>query len=335
MINPPKKFGNMYIKTDTKTGNLLYGFIVNGRTIEKFINPSDNIPICITLPILNEDLTGAKGDTSKDKKEKLINYVEGNIQIASGCFEGIKNATIVVPQNSSVALCAGSFDKDARVEFILPPNMEIKKITHSHDTGIDRETSWYPLLADSRLKGSLSVDRDNFSVKNYDNTFNHHFNILVNKDFCVDVKNFKVASRGLEKFKITSKPRDLLYSFWFLTTEDWHALTMKILAAAGQSVIPATRKKWITHKPNCDNKLVSDNETAYIEFKTTKEGDTIRIALTLNDISVYVEKETEGANCGKNYQRAFSKQLTTAWAQFLLEYGELNKASNNTMSYYE
>ena len=154
----------------------LYGFIINGRGIYKFVNFSKTVPTEIELPPLlvenpkNDgrfDLTNEQALDALHKfeymqqsplyGEYLEKYLSGAYSICSQCFSDVQNVKLIVPTNCSVVLGANCFAPNAHVELVLPADTALKTVHQDiHSAYIrDFSSSW------------LVVTSKRFSLKNY------------------------------------------------------------------------------------------------------------------------------------------------------------------------
>ena len=202
----PKKCGEMYIMFDD-AGAPEYGFKVfvnqySGKAvIEEFIPLSSGTFKTIVLPKVIDDqelvVYNAKDlDISKyssirwgsqwKAETMLTKYATGNITITDDCFKGIKEATIVVPFKNSVMLDWGSFEKDAKINLVLPKGFCLKQIYRTFDTGFDYEHENWTLIADEKLGGQWGSHSDHLSVLEYNERYQDYsvadFTILHNDE---------------------------------------------------------------------------------------------------------------------------------------------------------
>lgn len=189
MINLPKKIGENYVKFD-KNGKPEYGFEVKyNKIITKFVNFTNKTPKVIILPIINYKYVPTDERCLDSDLYHVGDYVNGNVEIAEECFKGIMNAKIVVPNNTSIMLNDGCFEKGANIEFILPINMGIKQVFRNYNCGGFYEKENWTLLADKRLKKDMGSWRNAYSIKNFSNECNVDVILNVNKEYCVDNGN--------------------------------------------------------------------------------------------------------------------------------------------------
>lgn len=184
--------GNKYVKFN-KDGYAEYGFIVEGGRIKKFINYDQDlkIPNFIVLPNLNADeyVPTEYFDFFMDGDKCGEKYINGNIVIEKNCFKGIKKATIIVPINTSVKLCYGCFDDDAKIDFVVSNNMGFKQIFRTStncEYSYMQDGTW-TLLADSRIDvdfmtnisgyGSVEYNPEDKSRAQYELSINDKYEI--------------------------------------------------------------------------------------------------------------------------------------------------------------
>ena len=187
-MNLPKKCGDMYIMFDD-AGAPEYGFKVheykgsNYAVIEEFIPLSSGPFKTIVLPKVLEDQElvynpkYARRQTKNDKNSSsmwflehaLEKYVKGHIKVKDECFKGIKEAKIVVPFKTSVMLDWGSFDNDAKIDFVLPKGFCLKQVYRMFDSGFDYERENWTIIADEKLGGQFGTNSDHMSILEYGN----------------------------------------------------------------------------------------------------------------------------------------------------------------------
>ncbi|MBO5394284.1 MAG: hypothetical protein J6A28_00035 [Clostridia bacterium] len=347
MINLPKKFGDMYVKFDKSSGKPLYGFTVKGNTIEKFINFSDSLPQSITLPILNENayvpaeneylnfdsLDGTYKNITPQHKE----YIQGNIQIASGCFKGIAKVNIVVAQNTSIKLLKDSFDKDAKINLILPQQMTVKRVD-SHR----KESLWWLLIAKKNLRVSI-YENENLFCCPYDNISwkAAPYHISQERNFYVDPRTCEIYPENcIAAFKQSRRPKDILYSFWFFTKEDWRALEKKVR----MTFFPKILGECSIYKGG--NKSVNSelDEKAYMCFKIDNQHKLV-VEFNLKNCQVYYSKKeviyredvTKESIKKQQQNKMISDLLSHDFASVLVEYARKNhyKEDNSSAREYE
>ena len=162
----PIKQGDLYVKYD-EAGNPEYAFKATNIAghfinIEKFYCLKNNMPETIVLPKLDAKKIDI---TSDDVHESdLAAYITGCVQIESWCFEGVKNATIIVPYDNSVRLMWQCFDTDANIKFIVPEKIELFRVKHNHTNGLYSEQFRWTILADKRIKGQYNLLGKGYSV---------------------------------------------------------------------------------------------------------------------------------------------------------------------------
>lgn len=166
----PIKCEETYMKIN-KQGFPEYGFKVKRGCIREFFYYGET-PKEIILPVI-EGIVATKDDgfdiggLEYKNDINLQQYVEGNVKIGEHCFRGIKEATIVVPNNNSYKLVDGCFDKGAKIIFKLPKNMGLKQVCKTYDAGSSYECESSTVLADKRLKGEAVFDDETFTVLAY------------------------------------------------------------------------------------------------------------------------------------------------------------------------
>lgn len=177
----PKKYGNMYIKFNGDN-QPVYGFMVEGNCIKKFIKLSDDCIDTIILPKLVESEAFEMPDfEDKNKSELLRNidkqilrdYASGSVRICDGAFCGIQKAKIVVPFENSVMIDWGSFDKKAQIEFVVCENLTFKQVYRTFDTGFEYEHENWTIIADKNSNCDFSFGGfcgDAYSIEDYDET---------------------------------------------------------------------------------------------------------------------------------------------------------------------
>lgn len=180
-----RKCGQMWIKFD-ENNEPEYGFQVNGRKIERFLNLSDKevnkviLPdICEEEPYTPEDLkfiVEHLNDSNYflNSKNSLQSYLKGQIRISPGCFNGsFKNAEqpikIIVPFEHSLLIDHGAFDDDTKPKFILKKGMQIFKVNRRFDTYFDYEYEFWPLIARKEIKDlNLTEYHEDYSVSEFE-----------------------------------------------------------------------------------------------------------------------------------------------------------------------
>jgi len=188
----PKKCGEMYIKFN-KNGTPQYGFKVNeiGNSkyyskeikIIEFINLTDEIPKQIVLPAFDH-----KHVPTSDEELNFVNwyddknYFKGLVRVCDGCFKNIDEATIIVPNNTSIMLDWGCFKDNSKINFSLPKNMGIKHIFRGFSTSFDWEHEEWTLLADKRLNVNISDTSDSYTCQDFKTEFNRKVKFYVNNE---------------------------------------------------------------------------------------------------------------------------------------------------------
>ena len=175
-MKQPKRCGNMYIMFDDKN-NPEYGFTFAGNLLLKFIPLTDKPIPSIILPKLVEskkcpDNINPNHNSNWDyyKTNALLDYISGSMEICTGCFDGVKQAEIVVPFENSIKLEWGCFDKNADIELFLRSNLELKQIDRRFDYGHGYQFHSWTVIADKKLEGFFSVEDkyDDYAIGNYD-----------------------------------------------------------------------------------------------------------------------------------------------------------------------
>lgn len=196
-MNLPIKCGDMYIKFNNN-GKPQYGFKVNKRNevIQEFINLTDNTPKIIILPSLEPNFAvHPKGNHLRmiGKFNPYREYINGNIRINPQAFKGIAEATIVVPNDTSIMLDWGAFDDGANIDFILPKNMGIKQIFRAFSGVIAYEHENWTLLADRDLQVDIDTYSSSYDCMDYTPNMNKNVRFSINPDFYVE--NGEIASK--------------------------------------------------------------------------------------------------------------------------------------------
>lgn len=185
----------MYVMFD-ESGNQEYGFIVEEGMgwprkqfrIKEFIKMCDKDINTIVLPKLVNDEEIRYEENKYDFKKLdnftigslYNNYVDGRVMLSCGCFKNVKNATIVVPFNSSVMIDSGSFDKDANIELILHKDLDLKIVRKTFDMVVDYGFEIFTLIGDKKLKGNFAFGKDDYDVADYNYEKNYYNHIVAN-----------------------------------------------------------------------------------------------------------------------------------------------------------
>ena len=183
MIRIPKKYNNAYIQVDN-LGEPIYGLTEVGNKIIK-IYPCVKDVKYVVLPEYGElNLSRYDiGDSFMNTGE--VKYVSGQIVLADGCFEGLKDFKLIIPAKFSVKIEPHAFDSDAKVEIILPEDYELKTIKEIHNKNTEKTeyTKHYTLIADKNIKVSTFGEPISISEK-----FNSDYlrgNVKVNDEIFV------------------------------------------------------------------------------------------------------------------------------------------------------
>ncbi len=114
-------------------------------------------------------------------KNALEKYANGAMEVATGCFAGIKKLTLVVPADYSIMLGWNCFDNNAEINLELPKDMTLKQIFRIFDTSFDYERENWTLIS-----------HKNFNYKN--------------KNYCgIHTTEFKPEYASRYKFTISGK----------------------------------------------------------------------------------------------------------------------------------
>ena len=175
-MKQPTKCGKMYIMFDDKK-NPEYGFIFSGNLLIKFIPLTDNPIRSIVLPKLVEskkcpdNINPNQNPSPMDynKAKELKDYVSGSMKICTGCFEGVKEAEIVIPFDNSVCLEWGCFDSNSDIELFVRNTLDLKQIDRRCDNGCGYQYSSWTVIADKKLGGFCSVEnlKDDYFISDY------------------------------------------------------------------------------------------------------------------------------------------------------------------------
>ncbi len=175
-----RKRGQMYIKFD-ENNELEYGFQVQGRNIERFLNLSDREVSKVILPdICDEEpyspeylkymIEHNKGENRYLSSKILKPYIKGQIRILAGCFEGsFKKAEqpieIIVPFEHSLLIDHEAFDDDTKPKFILKNGMQIFTINRAFDTYFSYEHEFWTLIARKEISNlNYTEYQEDYSV---------------------------------------------------------------------------------------------------------------------------------------------------------------------------
>lgn len=167
----------MYIMFDSKN-NPEYGFTFAGNLLLKFIPLTDQPIHSIILPKLVESkkcpdgINPSQNASNLDylKAEVLKKYISGSMEICTGCFEGVKQAEIMVPFDNSIKLEWGCFDRNADIELFLRNNLGLKQVDRRFDSGFGYQCNSWTVIADEKLGGFFSVGNlgnDDYFIGNY------------------------------------------------------------------------------------------------------------------------------------------------------------------------
>ena len=154
MIRIPKKYNHAYVQVDN-LGEPLYGLTEVGNKITKIYPCKKDIKY-IVLPEYGE-LDLKRNDISESyMNNDELKYVKGQLVLADGCFEGLKDIKIILPARTSVKIEQFAFDADANVEFILPEDYELKTISEIYYKNIGNLSfpKHYTLIADKAVRVS-------------------------------------------------------------------------------------------------------------------------------------------------------------------------------------
>lgn len=199
-INLPVKQGDLYVKYDAN--NIPeYAFKVKyDKHITEFINMKETKPNYIVLPKLNTDAyTPSMADQYVYLNDNFdnSNYLEGNIRICKNCFKGVKDAKIIVPQNTSVVFEKKCFDKKAKVEIIAPKNLELKQMVLRFDPMIKNGYDTWTMLCDNNVFIKDSYVNGRYFACNFEKDFSP-INFEMSKEYTFE--NDQVLEiDGLEK----------------------------------------------------------------------------------------------------------------------------------------
>lgn len=196
MIRAPKKYNNAYVQVDN-LGSPLYGLTEVGNKIVKLYPCKKEIKF-VVLPEYGEFQLDRYDIGDCWKNETEFKYVKGQIVIANGCFEGMKDFKLILPAKTSVKIEPRAFDSDANVQLILPENYGLHTITETYEETDKKEASQkrYTLIADKHIKIATFGDPCVMSAN-----FNPNFlagNVSVNKD--IFIRNGEFVSTKYENF---------------------------------------------------------------------------------------------------------------------------------------
>ena len=191
-----RKCGQLWIKFD-KNNEPEYGFKVQGRKIEEFLNLSDREVNKVILPEICEEQAYSPEDLKfiiehandenrflrSTNRGILKSYLRGQTVISSNCFKGCLKKTeqpveIIMPFNHSLMIDHGAFDDDIKPKFILKNGMQIFIIKRMFDTYFDYEREFWALIGRNEIKDvSLSESREDIDVSKFEP--NRYYNIDV------------------------------------------------------------------------------------------------------------------------------------------------------------
>lgn len=191
-MNLPVKHRSVYTSFDENDKLINIFKVKDDRVIEEFINISEDTSSIIILPALDNQ------EAEHPSQEELTitstshiyqQYLHGNVEIGENAFTGIKKATIVVPNKTSIYINWNSFDEGAIIDFITPPNMSLKEISHinrSRGYGDEYQISSWILLADRNLEVDYSTNFKCYNSEEYnDDTHPERVQLSINQQFCV------------------------------------------------------------------------------------------------------------------------------------------------------
>ena len=190
-MKTPKLYENMYIMFD-ENNKPEYGFTFIGSNLQKFIPLTDKKITSITLPMIVNDnecpeniVNGFGNDDidSLNKKRAMQDYIYGYASISPRCFEGVKDAQIIIPFKNSLKLNWECFDHDANIELLVPESMSLKQIYRKLNGDFDSHYSTWTIVADKNICGEFGIDQyneDSYSIRDYDEK------IIKNK--CANIK---------------------------------------------------------------------------------------------------------------------------------------------------
>lgn len=148
------------------------------KAIQKVIPLSEDVDTIILPKLVEDTAFSMPVETSNMaqeyySKDKACNYAKGTVYIDKKCFEGIKNLTVIVPFKNSIRIVDDAFDKDAKVEFIIPEGYTMSSVTREYGTRYKGYYDWV-VLADEKLKGEINWNSrympEVYTVKEYTST---------------------------------------------------------------------------------------------------------------------------------------------------------------------
>ncbi len=192
-----RRCGDLFIKF-TKDGQPQYGFTYDAyhRTLKRYYNLHDDPTLAdllapvkrIELPVWDLAKSPVKVDNqamlaalqvyatpksatdSIDRtfaEQVLADYAQGGIKIADGCFAGQKELQLVVPGDYSVLLDWGCFDDDAKVELVTAPDMTLKQVSRTFDTGCDYAHENWTLLCHYDFNYAHEGSHESYFVRDF------------------------------------------------------------------------------------------------------------------------------------------------------------------------
>lgn len=170
MIRAPRKYNNAYVQVDNK-GEPLYGLTEIGNKLIKLYPCAKDIKY-VVLPEYGEINLDRYDIGESWMNDKELKYVRGQIVLADGCFEGMKDFKLVLPARTSVKIETLAFDSDANVQLILPENYELKTIVETHDKNIGNISfpKHYTLIADKNVK-VMTFGKPNVMSEKFDSDY--------------------------------------------------------------------------------------------------------------------------------------------------------------------
>lgn len=198
MIRTPKKFNNAYVQVDN-TGAPLYGLTEVGNVITKIYPCKKDIQY-VVLPEYGEINLDRYDIAESFKNQSELRYVQGQMVLADGCFEGMKKFKLILPAKTSVKIEPNAFDADAEVEFILPEDYELKTITKTATSEAAKNNQTpYTLIADKNVR--ISVFGEPIIIGSDYESNNIRGQISVNKEFFI--RNGEFVSKKYDSYKFT------------------------------------------------------------------------------------------------------------------------------------
>ncbi|MCM1403970.1 MAG: hypothetical protein NC133_00465 [Prevotella sp.] len=182
-----QRCGEMYLKFDTN-GRPEYGFTFNAdqRALTKFYhlqNPSliDTVSRGIKqieLPIWdvpqtpiiadNQAMLNALRNRQDPITERtLTDYAQGGIRVANGCFQGLHELLLVIPSNYSVKLDEDCFDRHAKIELVLPAEMELKQVLRKSNTKNNSVHENWTLVAHRDFNLTNNLAQSSYEVRDF------------------------------------------------------------------------------------------------------------------------------------------------------------------------